>query len=446
MLRRSLEARGHTVVEAVDQPAAEAAIRHSRPDLVVSDLRLPVGDGFGVLRAANDVDPDLPVIVMTAYGSIQDAVAAMKEGALDFLAKPVDPDHLVLLVERALSRRRVLIENLLLKEELATRLGAPRMIGESAALKQVILAVQRAAPSDATVLVEGESGTGKELVARALHALSPRSARPFVAINCAAIPEPLLEAELFGYERGAFTGATARKLGKFEIAHRGTLFLDEVADLPLSLQAKILRALENRTFDRLGGLSPVHVDVRIVAATNRTLRAMVMTRGFREDLYFRLSVFPIVVPPLRDRRDDIPILARHFVDRLCREVKKRVTLSAAAIAALQRYDWPGNVRELQNCIERAIILASGDTIQPEHLKLEGDIRQPPDRAPAGRWAGFDWSGTLEEVARRAAAEAEQRKLVMALSDARGNRAQAAGALGIPLSDLLDLIRQRRLDE
>jgi DNA-binding NtrC family response regulator len=446
MLRRSLEAQGHIVVEAIDQPGAAAAIQQSRPDLVISDLRLPVGDGFGVLRAAKDVDPDLPVIVMTAYGSIQDAVAAMKEGALDFLAKPVDPDHLLLLVERALTQRRMLTENLLLKEELAARLGARRIVGESAALKQVILAVQRAAPSDATVLVEGESGTGKELVARALHALSPRSARPFVAINCAAIPETLLEAELFGYEKGAFTGATARKLGKFEIAHRGTLFLDEIADLPLALQAKILRALENRSFDRLGGLSPVHVDVRIVAATNRNLRAIVATRQFREDLYFRLSVFPIVVPPLRDRRDDIPILARHFVDRVCREVKKRATLSEAAIDALQRYDWPGNVRELQNCIERAIILASADTIQPGHLKLEGDVRQPPERAEAGRWEGFDWSGTLEDVTRRARTEAERRKLVAALADARGNRAQAALALGIPFPTLVALLRERRLGE
>ncbi len=369
MLRRSLEAQGHVVVEATDQPGATSAIQQTRPDLVISDLRLPVGDGFGVLRAAKEIDPDLPVIVMTAYGSIQDAVAAMKEGALDFLAKPIDPDHLALLVDRALAQRRMATENLLLKEELAVRLGAPRMVGESAALKQVIVAVQRAAPSDATVLVEGESGTGKELVARALHALGPRSGRPFVAINCAAIPETLLEAELFGHEKGAFTGAMARKPGKFEMAHRGTLFLDEVGDLPMTLQAKILRALESQTFERLGGVAPVHVDVRLVAASNRNLRAMVAARQFREDLFFRLSVFPIVVPPLRDRREDIPILARHFLDRVGRDVKKRVTLSDAAVQALQRYDWPGNIRELQNCIERAVILASGDTILPGHLGI-----------------------------------------------------------------------------
>ncbi len=369
MLRHSLEAQGHVIVEAVDQPAAVAALERSRPDLVISDLRLPVGDGFGVLRAAKDADPDLPVIVMTAYGSIQDAVAAMKEGALDFLAKPIDPDHLVLLVDRALTQRRMAAENLLLKEELATRLGAPRIVGESAALKQVLLAVQRAAPSDATVLVEGESGTGKELVARTLHALSPRAGRPFVAINCAAIPETLLEAELFGYEKGAFTGAASRKPGKFEVAHRGTLFLDEVGDLPLALQAKMLRVLEARAFERLGGVATVHVDVRLVAASNRNLRALVSARQFREDLFFRLSVFPITVPPLRDRPDDIPVLARHFLDRVCRDVKKRVTLSEAAVAALQGYAWPGNVRELQNCLERAVILTSGDTILPGHLGI-----------------------------------------------------------------------------
>ena len=374
MLRLSLEAQGHVVVEAVDEPSAVAAMQ-ARPDLVISDLRLPVGDGFGVLKAAKDLDPDLPVIVMTAYGSIQDAVAAMKEGALDFLAKPIDPDHLALLVERALAQRRMVAENLLLKEELAERLGAPRIVGESAALKQALLTVQRAAPSDATVLLEGESGTGKELFARALHALSPRASRAFVAINCAAIPEALLEAELFGYEKGAFTGAAARKPGKFEIAHRGTLFLDEIGDLPLTLQAKILRALDTRSFDRLGGVSPVRVVVRVVAATNRNLRGMVSSRQFREDLYFRLSVFPITVPPLRERREDIPVLARYFVDRVCRDVKKRVTLSEGAVAALQCYDWPGNVRELQNCIERAIILASGDTIQAAHVKLDGGLRQ-----------------------------------------------------------------------
>jgi two-component system response regulator AtoC len=238
MLRHALEAQGHAVVEARDQPEAVQALHVSCPAVVLSDLRLPDGDGFGVLRAAKEVDPELPVIVMTAFGSIQDAVSAMKEGALDFLAKPVDPDHLLLLVHRALAQRRMATENILLKEELAARRGAPQIVGEDPRLKQVSIALQRAAATDTTVLLEGESGTGKELFARALHALSPRVDGPFVAINCAAIPETLLETELFGHEKGAFTGAAARKPGKFELAHRGTLFLDEIGDLPLALQAK----------------------------------------------------------------------------------------------------------------------------------------------------------------------------------------------------------------
>ena len=279
---------------------------------------------------------------MTAYGSIQDAVAAMKEGALDFLAKPVDPDHLLLLLERALAQRRLMTENILLKDELAMRRGAPQIIGEAPALKQVIVALQRAAGTDATVLLEGESGTGKELFARALHALSERSDGPFVAINCAAIPDNLLETELFGHEKGAFTGAVARKTGKFELAHQGTLFLDEIGEMPLGLQAKILRALEERRFERVGGNASMHVDVRIVAATNKSLRAARGRKQFREDLYFRLSVFPITVPPLRDRPDDIPILARHFVEKFCREMKKKVaTLSPGAIEELQTYPLAG---------------------------------------------------------------------------------------------------------
>src|SRR3954470_14815376 len=342
MLRHALEAQGHTVVEARDQPEAEAALIASNPAVVLSDLRLTDGDGFGVLRAAKDHDPQLPVIVMTAFGSIQDAVAAMKEGALDFLAKPVDPDHLLLMVERALAQRRLATENMILKDELAQRRGAPHIVGDDARLKQVSQALHRAAATDTTVLLEGESGTGKELFARALHALSPRNDGPFVAINCAAIPENLLETELFGHEKGAFTGASQRKPGKFELAHRGTLFLDEIGDLPFALQAKILRALEEKTFERVGGTASVQVDVRLVPATNKGLRAAVAARRFREDLYFRLSVFPITVPPLRERPGDIPVLARFFVDRFCRDLKKKsMVLSPPALEHLEKYRWPG---------------------------------------------------------------------------------------------------------
>ena len=427
MLRHALEAQGHQVVEARDQPEAVQQLKDSTPAVVLSDLRLPEGDGFGVLQAAKDLDAELPVIVMTAFGGIQDAVSAMKAGAMDFLAKPVDPDHLMLLVERALAQRRLISEYMLLKEELAARRGGPTIIGEAASMKQLSHAVQRAATTDATVLIEGESGTGKELFARAVHALSGRSNGPFVAINCAAIPDTLLEAELFGYERGAFTGATQRKPGKFELAHRGTLFLDEIGELPMALQGKILRALQEKTFDRLGSTSSVKVDVRLVAATNRQLKQAVAMRRFREDLYFRLSVFPITVPPLRERPDDIPILARHFIEKECRENgRKPLTLAPATLEALQTYPWPGNVRELQNCLERALILADGETIFPKHLNLSAEPLSRPDQP----LADLDLTGSLADITHRAMAEVERRAIQQALADANGDGPRAADRLQI----------------
>ena len=446
MLRLALEAQGHRVVEARDQPEAEAALRASRPAVVLSDLRLTEGDGFGVLRASKDLDPELPVIVMTAFGSIQDAVAAMKEGALDFLAKPVDPDHLLLMVERALTQRRMATENLILKEELAQRRGAPQIVGDDPQLKQVSLALHRAAATDTTVLLDGESGTGKELFARALHALSPRADGPFVAINCAAIPETLLETELFGHEKGAFTGASARKPGKFELAHRGTLFLDEIGDLPLSLQAKILRALEEKEFERVGGTLPLKVDVRVVAATNRNLKAAVAARQYREDLYFRLSVFPILIPPLRERTNDIITLARYFIDRFCRELNKRpLILSPSAEEELLTYPWPGNVRELQNCIERAAILTEGDTIHPRHLSLSF---RAPTVAPAedeSPWLKIDLSGSMGDASRRVLAEVERRKIEQALKEAAGNRSRAAEILQVSYKMFMTKLKEYGLD-
>jgi len=446
MLRHALEAQGHDVIEAVDEAEATRLLNEVQPGLVLSDLRLPVGDGFGVLRAAKDFDPELPVIVMTAYGSIQDAVTAMKAGAMDFLAKPVDPDHLLLLVERSLAQRRMASEFFLLKEELASRNGAPRIVGEDASLKKVIANLQRAAGSDATVLLQGESGTGKELFARALHALSPRADGPFVAINCAAIPEALLESELFGHEKGAFTGAHARKPGRFERAHRGTLFLDEIGDLPLALQAKILRAIEERRFERVGGNVSLHVDVRIVAATNRNLKAAVAARQFREDLYFRLSVFPVEIPPLRERKGDIEILARHFIDRYRKELNKPpLLLLSQSLAALQAYGWPGNVRELQNCIERAVLLADTDALHPRHFNLS---EASPSAAPlpsSSPWDQIDLSGSMADASRRVLLEVERRKIVQALRDAGGNRQRAADALGLGLKTLLAKIDDYRLD-
>ncbi len=439
MLRLALEAHAHVVVEARDEPEAIARLSQARPAVVLTDLKLPSGDGFGVLRAAKDIDQDLPVVVMTAYGSIQDAVVAMREGAMDFLAKPVDPDHLLLMVERAIAQRRMQAEYAALKEDVAAHRGAPRIVGDAPSLHQVSQQLHRAAATDTTVLIEGESGTGKELFARALHALSPRADGPFVAINCAAIPETLLETELFGHEKGAFTGATARKPGRFEVAHRGTLFLDEIGELPLLLQAKILRALELRTFERVGGTQPIHVDVRVVAATNRQLRALVAERRFRDDLYFRLSVFPIVVPPLRARGDDVLTLARHFVERYCRELnKKLLALSPGAIDALKGYHWPGNVRELQNCIERAVILCDGETIHARQLNVSVAPADVP--AAPGPWEQVDLSGTMPEALHRVTAEVERRKIVQALRDHATDKVRAASALQIGYKTLLHKMR------
>jgi DNA-binding NtrC family response regulator len=445
MLRLALESQGYSVVEARDELEARAALAKALPAVVLSDLRLPEGDGFGVLRASKDADPDLPVIVMTAFGSIQDAVSAMKDGALDFLAKPVDPDHLLLLVERALAQRRLMSEYNLLKEEASRRRGVPSIIGESAAIKQTIQSIQRAAGSGTTVLLEGESGTGKELFARAVHALSDRMSGPFIAINCAAIPETLLEAELFGYEKGAFTGATQRKPGRFELAQRGTLFFDEIGELPLALQAKLLRAIETRRFERLGGTATIQVDIRLVAATNRGLKQAVLNRQFREDLYFRLSVFPITIPPLRDRPGDVALLARHFVERACHELgRKPLTLGERAVEALMAYPWPGNVRELQNAIERAVILAEGDTIHPAHLSLRAAaLATAPAPDP---WDAIDLSGTLSDALSRVAAEVERRKIALVLKDHGGDRARAADALQVSYKTLVGRIKELGLDE
>jgi DNA-binding NtrC family response regulator len=446
MLRHALEGAGLGVREARDQPGAMAALQQERPSLVLTDLRLPEGGGLGVLRAAKEIDPDLPVIVMTAFGGIEEAVAAIKEGALDFLPKPVDPEHLVLMATRAMETRRLSLEHQLLKEEVAVRRGAPEIVGSDPALERVLRSLHRAAASDVTVLLGGESGSGKELFARTLHALSGRVGGPFVAINCAAIPENLLESELFGHEKGAFTGAVARKPGKFELAHKGTLFLDEIGDLPVQLQGKLLRVLEDRRFERVGGTAVIQVDVRLVAATNKNLPAAVAARTFREDLFFRLSVFPIQIPPLRERPTDISRLAVYFVERSRRELKRPpMRLSEEALEALQRYPWPGNVRELQNCLERAVILAESDVILPRHLGL-GSIRIPEPATDRDPWDDIDLTGSLAAVTRRVIGEVERRKIRESLRQAAGDRSRAAEILQVPLRMLLGKLKELGIEQ
>jgi len=441
-VRRDLEAVGHEVVEARDESEASRSMLGVRPVVVLTELCLPTGDGLGVLRAAKRLDPELQVIVLTASGAMKDAVSAMKEGALDCLATPVDTTYLLRLVEQAVERRRTLAEHLSIKVETAVRQGAPRIVGQDPALIQVLTNVERAAATDTTVLLEGKSGTGKELFARALHAFSRRAAGPFVAINCAAIPENLLESELFGHEKGAFTGAVDRKLGKFEVAHGGTLFLDEIGDFPVALQPKILRAVETLSFERVGGTKSLHVDVRLVAATNQDLRARVATGEFREDLFFRLSVFPIQIPPLRERSADVPLLARFFIERFCAALEKpTLTLSPAAEDRLTSHGWPGNVRELQNCIERAVILCDESEIRPQHLDLRSSAVPAPTVDP---WDAIDLSGSLADASRRVLAEVERRKILEALRKAGSNTGRAADALRISHRALMVKIQEYRI--
>ncbi|HWG38490.1 MAG TPA: sigma-54 dependent transcriptional regulator [Terriglobales bacterium] len=438
MLKTALTHEGFGVAEASNGEAAVRQMHGQQFALVLTDLKLPGLNGLQVLQAAHEHAPGTPVVIMTAYGSIEDAVRAVKEGAYDFIQKPLDLGHLTLLLRRAIAQQQLQRQNVLLKEEFAAKYGFPKIIGEHASMQRAAASLQKIAPTDTTTLLLGESGTGKELFARALHRLSPRANEAFVAINCAAIPETLVETELFGHEKGAFTGANARKLGKFELAHRGTIFLDEIGEIPLAVQAKILRVIEERAFERVGGVQTVQVDVRIVAATNRELERASKEKLFREDLYFRLAAFPILIPPLRERGADVLALAEAFLLQFCRDLKKPpMKLGAAVKRALEGYSWPGNVRELQNAIERAVILSEGDELRASDLQLR-EMRRVPSAAP-GELAmpeGFDWSGSLPEVVARASHFVEKRMLREALEECRWNKQRAAERLQIPYKRLL----------
>src|ERR1700693_5471393 len=441
MLRKALERTGYTVEEAPDGNTAIDKIRSRRYLLILSDLKLPGNSGIDVLREAHRVDSTLPVILMTAYGSVDEAVTAMKEGAFDFIQKPVDLDHLRILLERAARQQELLRENLLLREEYSARYGFPRIVGEHAGMKDASQMTQRVAATDSTVLLLGESGTGKELFARAIHHLSPRAEQPFVALNCAAIPEGLVENELFGHERGAYTGAGARKIGKLELAHRGTLFLDEIGELPMAIQSKLLRVLEEKRFERVGGTQEIEVNVRILTATNKDLRAAVADKIFREDLYFRISAVPIGIPALRDRGEDVLLLADYFLEKFRREFRKPdLQLSEKTRERLLTYSGPGTVRELQNAIERAAILANGPEIDESALQLP--VSKPSvEQLPEGMLVEqFLWEGPLEEVSQRAVHHVERFKIQDALRDSKWNNTRAAEKLGESYKTLLHKIR------
>ncbi|MFY9583914.1 MAG: sigma-54 dependent transcriptional regulator [Candidatus Acidiferrales bacterium] len=446
MLRKALERADYTVDDAPDGTSAVSKIRARRYTVVLTDLKLPGCSGLEVLREAKQADPTIPVILITAFGSVEEAVMAMKEGAFDFIQKPVDLDHLKLLVGRAAQQQELLRENLLLREEYTARYGFPRIVGDHPSIKETSHQIQRVAATDSTVLLLGESGTGKELFARAVHHLSPRRELPFVALNCAAIPEGLVENELFGHERGAYTGAGARKIGKLELAHRGTIFLDEIGELPPAIQSKLLRVLEERRFDRIGGTQPIDVDVRILAATNKDLRAAVAEKSFRQDLYFRISAVPITIPPLRDRGDDVLLLADHFLERFRREFRKpALQLTQGARTRLGTYPWPGNVRELQNAIERAAILSDGEAIDAAALQLPGP-RPSAGQMPGGMLdESFLWDGPLQEVSERAVAHVERFKIEAALRECKWNKTRAAEKLGVSYKTLLNKIRSLGLE-
>ncbi|MGB9720529.1 MAG: sigma-54-dependent transcriptional regulator [bacterium] len=370
VLKVALDDAGFTTLLAKTGREAIQNFKREKFDMVLLDLRLPDIDGIDVLRELKNIDNDSRIVIMTAFGTVERAVEAMKIGACDFLTKPFEIDQLILTVRKIIQEHRANYENILLKEMVQRIRGFPEIIGTSESIKKSVQMLQKVAPTETTVLLLGESGTGKELFAHACHTLSPRKENPFVTINCAAIPSELLENELFGSEKGAFTGAAARKIGKFELANKGTIFLDEIGDLGLDLQAKLLRVLQEKTFERLGGTVSIKVDVRIIAASNKDLNTLVNEKKFREDLYYRLSVFPITIPPLRERKGDIPLLVDHFLKKF----KSDKNISEPALQKLKEYDWPGNIRELENTVERANILA-GKTIHPEHILLPLQARK-----------------------------------------------------------------------
>ena len=421
-LRRILELQlldsGFDVVKA--SSAEEALPLIDRAELILTDFKLPGMTGLEMLQLVRRQDSHVPVIVMTAFGTIENAVDAMKAGAVDFLQKPFSLDHLTLVVNKALEVRNLRDENRRLKEELGRKYQWDNIVGRSSAMQQIFATIMRVAPTRATVLLAGESGVGKDLIARAIHFHSPRRDKPFVKINCTAIPENLMESELFGYEKGAFTGANISKPGKFEQADTGTVMLDEIGDVPANVQVKLLRVLQEREFERLGSNKTQHIDVRVVAATNKDLRAALEDGTFREDLYYRLNVVPLEIPPLRERKEDIPWLSKHFVEKLGPEMGDRVRgITDAAIDKLMQYSWPGNVRELENVIERSMVMALGEKLDEKDIRLDMNLRT---RHAAVGEAGLPDGMSLDAY--------EQELIKNALKQADGNKSQAARILGL----------------
>jgi two-component system nitrogen regulation response regulator NtrX len=439
-LKMTLEYEGYEVIGAATGQDAVTLAERESPDLVLLDVKMPGMDGLEVLDRLRVINEALPVIVVSGHGTISTAVEATKKGAFDFIEKPFASDRVLVSLRNALDQRRLRDENRSLKKAVEVR---HQMIGDSGALKQVMAAVGRAAPTNATVLIQGESGVGKELVARTIHRNSLRSRERFVQVNCAAIPEELIESELFGHEKGSFTGATEKQVGKFEQADRGTIFLDEVGDMSAKTQAKVLRVLQEGEVERLGSARTIKVDVRVIAATNKNLEEAIEKGTFREDLYFRLAVIPIYVPPLRERPEDVPLLVRHYVEQFSRENNTRPKrVSTAALDVLQRYRWKGNIRELRNTVERLIIMTSGDTIEigdlPDVLRMPGGNAAPR----ASRDGEASRAGTLREFKDNA----ERAYLVSKLRENSWNISKTAEVIDTPRSNLYKKLEQYQISQ
>jgi two-component system response regulator HydG len=421
-----LKKQGFETIPAESATKALEIFRHESIDLVITDQKMPDMSGLDLLKGVRAINPEVSVIVITAYGTVETAVAAIKSGASDYLVKPIVLDELLYRVEQIKVRRQLLAENRDLREALRTQHRIEGIIGESGRMLEVLSLVRRVAPSDATVLIRGESGTGKELIAKAIHHASPRASAPLIRLNCAALPETLLESELFGHEKGAFTGAIARRAGAFELAHRGTLFLDEIAEMTPITQAKLLRVLQERSFRSLGSNREQSVDIRVIAATNQDPQEAVRQNRLREDLFYRLNVFAIELPPLRDRKDDLPLLAQAFIREFNDRNNKSIAgVSDAAMRALERYHWPGNVREFRNVMERSTIVAKGPFIETNDLP---SLSAPVMAASSDGGGATLTPGTTVD-------EAERRLIEMTLQHTGGNKTRAAELLGISLKTL-----------
>lgn len=432
-LGKALELDGHNVILAGDGKEAMQVVEQEEVDLIIADLKMPELSGEELLRRVVQAYPTLPVIILTGHGTIENAVAAMRDGAYDFLTKPVNLDRLSLLVKRALSTRELVLQHRALQEELDQKRQFANIVGTSAEMRRVFDVVRQVAPTKASVLITGESGVGKELIADALQHLSNRREKPFIKVHCAALSESLLESELFGHEKGAFTGAVARKRGRFELSHTGTIFLDEIGEIDQSVQIKILRVLQEKTFERVGGEETLEVDVRIISATNRDLKDAIESGRFREDLYYRLNVVNIHIPPLRERKEDIPLLASAFVKEFGQENDKPVEgIDAKARAMLYNYSWPGNVRELRNCMESAVVMSKDPIIGAEDL--------PPSVAT-------DLETNYVRIPLRTTLSSAERELIRAnLASQNGNKSRTAESLGIGRKTLHRKLAEYNLEE